>query len=86
MVGMMNNFFEKTEAQLDKFVDKMGFGDGSNMRKNVFDARDDFNNLSMGEKMKVTSTICCNNDFKFFFAASHENRDMYIRQILQGEY
>lgn len=46
MVGMMNNFFEKTEAQLDKFVDKMGFGDGSNMRKNVLDARDDFNNLS----------------------------------------
>lgn len=86
MVDMMNKFIETSEARWEKIVHKLGFDDGSTMRKKVFDELDTIPRLSMGDKMKVTSAICDKKDFEIFFSTSEENRDMLIKAILDGVY
>lgn len=78
MVDMMNSFIEKADTRWEKIADKLGFDDGSTMRKKVFDALEIFSHLTMGDKMKVTSVIFDKKDFEIFFTTSHENREMLI--------
>lgn len=73
MVDMMNTFIEKPDGRWDKIVEKLGFDDGSTMRKKVFDGLDNVPHLTMSNKMKVTSSICEKKDFDIFFNTSHEN-------------
>lgn len=86
MVDMMNSFIEKADTRWEKIADKLGFDDGSTMRKKVFDALEIFSHLTMEDKMKVTSVIFDKKDFEIFFTTSHENREMLITAILANEY
>lgn len=88
MVNMMIAFFEKTDAKLDKLVDKMASDEleHASMRNKVFNSLDDLHHLSMTDKMKVTSAIYDRKDFKIFLITTAENRGMLSRLILAGEY
>lgn len=88
MVNMMTNFFEKTDAKLDKLVDKMASDEleHASMRNKVFNSLIDLHHLTMTDKMKVTLAICDRKDFEIFLTTSTENRATLIRMILGGEY
>lgn len=88
LVNMLTSFSEKSDAKLDKLVDKMASDKvkHSSMRKKMFTCLKNTTHLSLTQKIKITSAICDRNGSEIFLTTRVENREMMIRMILDGNY
>lgn len=86
MMNLMSTWFDKTDTKLGDLVCKMGYDDVSYMKKKVFESLDELGELSMDDRMKVTTVICQKNDFEIFFSTSMDNRKELVQMILDGRY
>lgn len=67
LVNMLTSFSEKSDAKLDKLVDKMASDKvkHSSMRKKMFTCLKNTTHLSLTQKIKITWAICDRNDWNF---------------------
>lgn len=87
MVEMMSEFFAKTDAKLDQLVQKVGFDECESLRDKVCEILDDMSDLSVEDKLTVSSAICDKKkDMELFCKRSSETRRVMVRMILDGRY
>lgn len=67
MVDMMSGFYSKTDIKLDQLVHKVGFDQCECLCSKVYKILDDMHDLTMDDKLKVSSAICDTKELEIFY-------------------
>lgn len=63
----MSEFYSKTDIKLDQLVHKVGFDECECLCNKVYKILDVMHDLTMDDKLKVSSAICDKKELEIFY-------------------